>query len=912
MTSLQPSRIKNRKSKVNRWLTVRDVYELIVIVAISFFLAYAIARSLNVWRYLWLVLWIGFLAIGIILILPSRKNNCKIYVLLWRMFLFWILPKNYGKKAKRDATDLNPYDSLVTLGVIKNKKSSSHLFGANVNSNYFSVFKLRGLNIWQEDIETQEAFVDNFANALANVETKISFVKMQEKADFTINLKYIENIKNNTLHNEKLWSSYYEENIKDFKKLDSNELTDNYYLIINAINLNSLDSYIQTIEEKFSDCNILLERLDDFNLLKFVAKLNLFENATDEQIKEFLKDYEYGTSGSLDELFAYENVNFKNDYFNLNNKFYRILCINKLPYQLNEKWIKEIFNSNGMVVWNNYNIPDALVNKHLDKSMLASIDSSSIDRSVTSQVAGSIDEQATMDMIYQIHKDGQKLFSTNIYILNEADSLKDLNYQTKSTRNIVSKASISLNNLRYRQFFALMDFCNFPFSKLENENYWISSYNLAIGWPFETDALNDNNNLLLGKSEITQYPITFKLFKLGDGNRTNFNMFILGTSGKGKTTFTKKMLTSLLAANNKVVVIDPQAEYLDLANTLDGQIIDLGSGRGTIINPLQIRNSLKDGDSNNMETIINNHLSWLEEFFHLLISFENSEWILFQNILKDFYKAKEAFKLNDLNDWTNNKWPTISNLISFMKKYDANRFNDFKRKKVILDDLIEKLSFLFEDNGKFQSLFNGHTNIELKNDFIVFNTSNLVTNKDTRAAKLGTLCLLNFINEIVYANALANEKKRLKYLEEHRQSLIDAKELEALATYCALVIDEAHLYVDKNNPAILRAMRENTKTFRKFYAGNIFTTQNPNDFSGEDATKIIENCQYSMFFGLKDQDIEATKNLFKNSNQLLKSETRYLVSARYGKCLFNITSNQRIRLDIYYNNLEKQMFFKYK
>ena len=37
MTSLQPSRIKNRKSKVNRWLTVRDVYELIVIVAISFF-----------------------------------------------------------------------------------------------------------------------------------------------------------------------------------------------------------------------------------------------------------------------------------------------------------------------------------------------------------------------------------------------------------------------------------------------------------------------------------------------------------------------------------------------------------------------------------------------------------------------------------------------------------------------------------------------------------------------------------------------------------------------------------------------------------------------------------------------------------------------------------------------------------
>ncbi|WP_228846870.1 hypothetical protein [Metamycoplasma hominis] len=53
------------------------------------------------------------------------------------------------------------------------------------------------------------------------------------------------------------------------------------------------------------------------------------------------------------------------------------------------------------------------------------------------------------------------------------------------------------------------------------------------------------------------------------------------------------------------------------------------------------------------------------------------------------------------------------------------------------------------------------------------------------------------------------------------------------------------------------------------------------------------------------------QQLFKNSNQLLQSEIRYLVNARYGKCLFSISSNKRIRVEIYYNKLEQELFFKF-
>jgi Type IV secretory pathway, VirB4 components len=117
-------------------------------------------------------------------------------------------------------------------------------------------------------------------------------------------------------------------------------------------------------------------------------------------------------------------------------------------------------------------------------------------------------------------------------------------------------------------------------------------------------------------------PISFKLFDMFHSNRTNFNMFVNGTSGMGKTTFTKKLLTSILATNNKVVIIDPQGEYTELANKLNGQIIDLGIGKNTIINPLQVRNTLKDSTKNDVISLINNHLSWLESFFKTLLNIE--------------------------------------------------------------------------------------------------------------------------------------------------------------------------------------------------------------------------------------------------------------------------------------------------
>ncbi|GAA8717987.1 hypothetical protein oki361_26010 [Helicobacter pylori] len=79
--------------------------------------------------------------------------------------------------------------------------------------------------------------------------------------------------------------------------------------------------------------------------------------------------------------------------------------------------------------------------------MLASIDNSSVSRSATTSIVGTLDEQATVDMIYQINRDEFKLFNTNFFVINKAESLKDLNNIVRINKNIVSKNNIKLNDL---------------------------------------------------------------------------------------------------------------------------------------------------------------------------------------------------------------------------------------------------------------------------------------------------------------------------------------------------------------------------------------------------------------------------------------------------------------------------------
>ena len=63
---------------------------------------------------------------------------------------------------------------------------------------------------------------------------------------------------------------------------------------------------------------------------------------------------------------------------------------------------------------------------------------------------------------------------------------------------------------------------------------------------------------------------------------------IIGKSGSGKSYFLKTLIANEWTNGTRVIVLDPEAEYLSLTRNLCGNIIDVGNAREGRINPFHI------------------------------------------------------------------------------------------------------------------------------------------------------------------------------------------------------------------------------------------------------------------------------------------------------------------------------------
>ncbi len=65
------------------------------------------------------------------------------------------------------------------------------------------------------------------------------------------------------------------------------------------------------------------------------------------------------------------------------------------------------------------------------------------------------------------------------------------------------------------------------------------------------------------------------------GDRTNSNFCVMGNSGVGKSTAIKHILLSEYMKGTRIIVIDPESEYRDLCQNLNGDWINaVGEGGG--------------------------------------------------------------------------------------------------------------------------------------------------------------------------------------------------------------------------------------------------------------------------------------------------------------------------------------------
>jgi type IV secretory pathway VirB4 component len=356
-------------------------------------------------------------------------------------------------------------------------------------------------------------------------------------------------------------------------------------------------------------------------------------------------------------------------------------------------------------------------------------------------------------------------------------------------------------------------------------------------------------------------------------------MTVVGKSGSGKSTFLKKLIRANYARGTKVIIIDPEREYKDFCEKVNGNWIDCGSGSSGIINPLEIRRSNDETEENRID--VSKHFqifrTFVKYYYHDLTEYELTK---LEEILITTYKKKGINFDTDISKLKPKDYPIMEDLYNEIN----NELNIVKQRnnKDEMVNSLERLSAITKRmvTGADSALWNGISSITINSDFTVLDIHTLVDSDET-------LLRTQFFNMLSWAWNEVSKNREEQVL---------------------LVVDEAHLLIDPNNKDGIDFLKRTSKRIRKYNGSLIVSTQNMIDFTAYEIKRygqvIVDNSAYICVMAQGNKELEALQGMMKLSN----SETNFLSTASRGQALFVISQDTRIPIYIYLRDEEKELF----
>ena len=451
----------------------------------------------------------------------------------------------------------------------------------------------------------------------------------------------------------------------------------------------------------------------------------------------------------------------------------------------------------------------------------------------------------------EIQVNNEDIYFLYIYLNIFSNNEKELEFLLNKIEGILESTGMQTRRANFRQeqlFLSCLPFMMNSEDLKPAAKRNVLTTGLTCTYPFISSALFDENGIFYG---INIYNESMVFIDRYDENKyKNANMCIFGTSGSGKSFFTKLQIIRYYLFEIEQYVIDPDREYENIANKLNGTVIKIGASSNTFLNIFDIRQESIEDEKGYLATKI----SRLIGFFNLIFGNldEEEKAILEEKIIKCY----------------NQKGITFDDKTLF--KNDENKINIkpiFKESKdmPILEDLYNILGE-DEKTKKMQiklipfvkgslNFFNNYTNIELNNKLIIADIYDL----GEENIKYGMFLFTDLFWDKIKKN---RKIKKAIYLDEVWR-LIGITSNKEVASFVYKIF----------------------KTIRKFGGSSVAITQDISDlFSLENGTygkSIINNSSNKVFFSLEEENISILSEFTKLSEKE-KIEIRYL---KRGECL---------------------------
>jgi len=468
-----------------------------------------------------------------------------------------------------------------------------------------------------------------------------------------------------------------------------------------------------------------------------------------------------------------------------------------------------------------------------------------------------------LKLLKMIDQEQQNVFYITITIMVFAKDQDTLDKKCKKIISALAGSSMRGRSVIFRQEDALLavspyGVCPQTIKDVGDRNMPVST--IAGSFPFSVSGLNDGRGYIFGK-DSTGGLILIDTWQRGD-DRTNSNWTILGLPGVGKSTAVKHIFLNEWSQGTKIIIIDPEREYKEMCEGLGGQWINCGGGKGGRINPLQVKDvPLDDENESETEKIYKDvghgigplalHFQTLRTFFKLYLkSIDEIDMSLLEEILEELYKSKGIDWSTDTRLIPNEQYPIMEDLYNIvLKKAEEENIKEYRRER------IDKLAVLLRRaaTGADASMFNGHTTIEAKSDFIVLDTYDLQEADDT-------LKRTQYFNTLTWA---------------WQQISKDRQELKLLG------VDEAYLTIDPEVPQALQFLRNVSKRVRKYNGGLAVISHSAVDFLDPAVKRfgqaLLDNACFKFFMGTDGKNLKELSELMdltENEQELLAKKKR--------------------------------------
>src|SRR5262249_5888248 len=268
-------------------------------------------------------------------------------------------------------------------------------------------------------------------------------------------------------------------------------------------------------------------------------------------------------------------------------------------------------------------------------------------------------------------------------------------------------------------------------------------------WPFFTASCGTPDGVPFGFASASREPVLLNPFFRGAGKDAN-NMFVVGTTGAGKSFAVSMLILRLLPLGTRFVLLDKTVDkfgaYRFITQLLGPDLasyIDLGPNSGFVLNPFDLGPEDKPGEPSH------DKISTLLSLLDLMLAPEGREELnveekaLLDGLIRTAY----------LDAHFRGTVPTMSDLARVAAEAAANEIDPLQRDR--LQQFARGLS-LFTRRRAFGGLVDGYTSVDPEKLFSVFDT------REVNEPRLEGIAV-SILAEYIRRRAAESKERRVRF-----------------------------------------------------------------------------------------------------------------------------------------------------